>query len=129
MRMIKIVKKRFDLQVEEANSTVSQTFELDKNIVSIKGVLLTSSNDELLYYRGSQKIEINKEEIFPENYESKLLMSGINVSPCKRFYNLGSFPPGNGSVKIDYKDTDDARTSFQPYRVSLYLDCEMTDGE
>lgn len=127
--MIKIVKKRFDLQVTEANEKVSQTFELDKNIVAVKGLLLTSDNDELLYYRGSQKIEINSEEIFPENYESRLLMSGINVPPSGRFYDLGSFPPGNGNVKVDFKDTPDTRTTFQPYRVSFYLNCEMEDEQ
>ena len=123
--MLKPIKKRFDLKVTESGKTVSQTFELDKTIKSVKGILLTSDKDDLLYYRGSQKIEINKEEYFPENYESKLLMSGINVPPRQRYYDLGGVNPGNGSVKLTYQDTEDSRTSFVSYRVSLYLDCEM----
>lgn len=123
--MLKPIKKRFDLKVTESGKPVSQTFELDKTIKSVKGVLLTSDKDDLLYYRGSQKIEINKEEYFPENYESKLLMSGINVPPRLRYYDLGGINPGNGSVKLSYQDTEDGRTNFVPYRVSLYLDCEM----
>lgn len=123
--MLKPVKKRFDFKVREAGKMVSQTFELDKTIKSVKGVLLTSDKDDLLYYRGSQKIEINKEEYFPENYESKLLMSGINVPPKMRYYDLGGVNPGNGSVKVTYQDTEDGRTQFVEYRVSLYLDCEM----
>ncbi|MGZ4065027.1 MAG: hypothetical protein ACXVP0_18765, partial [Bacteroidia bacterium] len=91
-------------------------------------LLLTSDKDDLLYYRGSQKIEINKEEYFPDGYESKLLMSGINVSPKQRYYDLGGVNPGNGSVKITYLDTEDGRTSFTSYRVSLYLDCETEDA-
>ena len=125
--MLKPVKKRFDLQVTDANKTVSKTYELDKNIKAVKGVLITSDKDDLLYFRGSQKIEINKEEFFPENYESKLLMSGINVSPKQRYYDLGNVAPGNGLVKLTFTDTDDLRTPFSPYRVSLYLDCEMED--
>jgi len=28
-----------------------------------------------------------------------------------------------------YQDADDGRTVFSTYRVSLYLDCEMEDGQ
>lgn len=126
--MLKPVKKRYDLQVTAAGQSVSKTFELDKNIKSVKGVLLSSDKDDLLYYRGSQKIEINKEEYFPDNYESKLLMTGINVSPKLRYYDLGGVNPGNGTIKVIYQDTADDRTVFAPYRVSLYVDCEMDDA-
>ena len=126
--MLKAVKKRFDITITQANSTVSNTFELDKNILKVHGVLVTSDKDDLLYYRGSQKIEINKEEYFPDDYESKLLMSGVNVAPKQRYYDLGGVPTGNGRVKITFKDVDDSRTEFTPYRVSLYLDCEMEDA-
>lgn len=126
--MLKPVKKRFDIQITSANQNVTKTFELDKNIKSVKGLLLTSDKDDLLYYRGSQKIEINKEEYFPDNYESKLLMSGINVSPKSRYYDLGTVNPGNGNIRLVYQDTDDGRTVFAAYRVSLYVDCEMEDS-
>lgn len=119
------IKKRFDISVTEPNIVFSKSFELDKNIISVKGILFTSDKDDLLYYRGSQKVEINKEEIFPENYESKLLLSGINVSPNNRYYDLGSQPAGNGTIKVEYKDTDDTRAAFVPYRVSLYVECVL----
>lgn len=126
--MLKPLKKRFDIQITAINQSVTKTFELDKNIKSVKGILVTSDKDDLMYYRGSQRIEINKEEYFPENYESKLLMCGINVPANLRYYNLGNVNPGNGSVKIVYQDTPDGRTVFAAYRVSLYLDCEMEDS-
>ena len=119
------VKKRFDISVTEPDKIFSKSFELDKNIVSVKGILFTSDKDDMLYYRGSQKVEINKEEIFPENYESKLLFSGINVSPNNRYYDLGNQPAGNGTIKVEYKDTDDTRAAFVPYRVSLYVECVL----
>ena len=111
----------------EANKGVNKSFELDKNIKKINGVLVTSDKDDLLYYRGTQKIEINNQEFFPENYESKLLMSGINVSPNQRYYIINTENIGNGIVKLSYTDADDGRTAFVPYRVSLYVDCEMED--
>jgi hypothetical protein len=118
--MPKINFKRFDITIDQANKSYSKSFELDKTITAITGVLISSSKDDLAYFRGQQKIEINKDEFFPENYESKLLMSGINVSPNNRYYELGSVAPGNGIVKVDYKDTDDNRIPFNPYVIYIY---------
>jgi hypothetical protein len=126
--MLKPIKKRFDIQVNSEGENITKTFELDKNIKSVKGLLLTSDKDDLLYYRGSQRIEINKIEYFPDNYESKLLMSGINISPKARYYDLGNVNPGNGTIKLVYVDFPDGRTVFETYRVSLYIDCDMEDG-
>ncbi|MDP3558095.1 MAG: hypothetical protein Q8T03_12050 [Bacteroidota bacterium] len=126
--MLEPAKKRYDIQVTAANQKFTQTFELDKNVKSLVGLLFTSDKDDLLYFRGEQRVEINGKEYFPENYESKLLMSGINVEPAKRYYPLNGANPGNGLVKISYQDKDDGRTVFAPYRVSLYLDCMAEDN-
>ena len=58
-----------------------------------------------------RKTSFERQEIFPEGYETKLLMTGLNVSPNDRFYILGGIAPGNGKLKIDgdemkYKDDD-----------------------
>jgi hypothetical protein len=122
-----IVKKRFDVAITGADKMYSQSFELDKTITFIKGILLTADKEDMLYYRGSQKIEVNKQEVFPEDYASKLLMSGINISPNQRYYDTGNLPVGNGIVKIEYKDQNDTRLAFEPYRISIYLDCEQKE--
>lgn len=122
--MKQIIKKRFDLFAKQANQNVKAEFELDKNITRITGILLTSDREEMLYHRGTQKIEINNEEIVPEKYESKLLQSGLNVSPNERFYKINNNATGNRLLKVDYNDSDDGRTGFTPYRISIYLECE-----
>jgi hypothetical protein len=125
--MSKRVKTRYDIDVTAANALHTKTFELDKTVEKVHGILFTSDRDDLTYYRGSGKVEINSDEIFPEGYETKLLMSGLNVSPNDRYYNLGGVLPGNFKVKVEYKDTADARLQFVPYRVSIYLDVEIKD--
>ena len=105
----------------------SLSFNKQREVKNVLIVLITSDKDDLLYYRGTQKIEINNEEFFPDNYESKLLMSGINVAPKQRYYDIGNVSPGNGIIKLSYTDAEDGRTAFTPYRVSLYVDCEMED--
>jgi len=123
--MKQTIKKRFDFIVREAKINVKEQFELDKNVTKITGLLLTSDREDLLYHRGSQKIEINNEELFPEKYESKLLLSGLNVAPNHRYYTLNNTATGNRLLKIDYQDTDDGRSYFSVYRVSIYLECEI----
>jgi hypothetical protein len=124
--MQKRIKKRFDINITEQDALHSKTFELDKNITKVHGLLLESDRDDLLFYRGFCKIEINRQEIFPEGYAAKLLMTGINISPNDRYYQLGGIEPGNGNVKVDYKDSNTSVIDFLIYRISLYLDCEIT---
>lgn len=121
---MKTVKKRFDINIANLEQSTPEKFELDKVVTHVKGILLTSDKDDMLYFRGTVKIEINEEEIFPENYEAKLLMSGVNVAPNQRYYDLGKIPVGNRNVKISYTDHEDSRAGFEAYRVSVYLFCE-----
>jgi hypothetical protein len=123
--MKQIIKKRFDILVKTARSIIKEQFELDKNVSRVTGILLTSDREDLLYHRGSQKIEINSEEIVPEKYESKLLLSGLNVAPNDRFYKINNTATGNRMIKVEYADVDDGRSGFSPYRVSLYVECEL----
>jgi hypothetical protein len=125
--MLKPYYKNFYISVTEANKTVKQTFELDKSVKLITALGVESNRDDLLYYRGSQRIEINKEEIFPEGYSSKRLMSGLNVSPNRRSYKIRAIPTGNGLIKIEFADGDDGRTVFAPYIVSLVIEGERED--
>ena len=54
-----IIEKRFDIQVAQRGQTVTGKFELDKMAKVIKGIKVTSDREDLLFYRGTQKIEIN----------------------------------------------------------------------
>ncbi len=115
-----IIKERFDIKIVEPNQTVKGEFELDKNAKYVQGILITSDRDELLFYRGSQKIQLNDKELFPENFESRLLMAGLNVAPDDRPISTGNVPTGNGRLEVYFKDQNHSNTRFTPYRVSIY---------
>ena len=122
----KIVYKRFSFIVDTANTNYPKKFDLDKDIRIVKALQMTSSQSNMLFYRGSQRIEISGDELYPEDYESKLLMSGISVPPEERFSELGNnVLAGNGEVKVLYKDKDNPSTFFSPYEVSIVLKCEL----
>lgn len=87
---------------------------------------MSSNKPQLLFYRGSQRIEISGEELFPEDYESRLLMSGISVAPDQKFADLGDGVfAGNGELKLQFKDVENSMMPFEPYEVSIYLVCEL----
>ena len=122
----RIVDKPFTFTVEAEGEPVNKKFDLDKNVKLVRGILISSNYPNLLFYRGSQRIEISGEEIFPENYESKLLMSGISVAPDQKFRTLGDgVVAGNGELRIQYKDTANARAPFESYSVTIIVQCEM----
>ncbi len=122
LKQNKIIKERFTVEITGAAQTFKASFEVDKNADKIIGVAISSDRDDILYYRGTQAIKINDEEFFPENFESKHLMSGINVSPNERFFRIGRINPGNRKVEIIYTDSGvDDLIGFSQHRVYLYV--------
>ena len=121
-----IVYKSFSFLVDTPMTSYNKKFELDKNIKLVKALMLSSNKPNQLFFRGSQKIEINGDELYPEDYESRLLMSGISVPPNERYVGLGdTVLAGNGEVKIVYKDTDNTLAVFDPYLVIINLKCDI----
>jgi hypothetical protein len=121
---MEITRKRFDINIVNEGKKHSKTFELDKTSKFIKGIIFTSDREDLMFYRGSLRLEINGKELFPEKYESKLLMTSLNVEANKRYYNLSEVMVGNGIIKLDYQDDGNPNIPFEPYRVSLYLETQ-----
>jgi len=122
----RLVDKVFSFLVEAEGASVSKKFDLDKNVKIVRGVMLSSNRPKLLFYRGSQKLEISGDEIFPEDFESKILMSGLSVPPDQKYRSLGNgVIAGNGELKIQYKDTANPNAPFEAYRVIINLQCEM----
>lgn len=119
----KFIYKRFAFLVDTEEISYSKKFDLDKSIKAVTGLQISSNRPNMLFYRGTQRIEINGEEIYPENYESKLLMSGLSVPPDQRFVPVGLVPSGNGEVKINYRDNFDLEVAFTEYQVSIILKC------
>jgi hypothetical protein len=122
----RLVDKVYSFTVESQNASVNKKFDLDKNVKLVRGIILSSDKPNLLFYRGSQRVEISGDEIFPEDFESKLLMSGIAVPPDQKYRSLGNgVIAGNGEVKIQFKDTPNPNASFASYKVIIILQCEM----
>lgn len=116
-----ILKERFDIEVTASGETVKGEWELDRHADVTFGVAITSDSEEMIYYRGSQKMQINDRELFPEDFESKLLMTGLSVAPNQRMAKVGNVETGNKRVEVWYKDQNHPKAPFSPYRVSFYF--------
>jgi hypothetical protein len=120
--------KWFDILVTAADQVYTVTYELDKTIAFITGIGLDTNREKLLYQRGSQKIEINRQEIVPEGFLSKRMYHLPTIEAHKRFLRRGGrIPVGNGIIKVEYKDTSDALAPFEPYWIRVNLDCVLKD--
>lgn len=123
----KIIYKRYNIDISSADSRTKTDFELDKNVETVIGLTLTSDREDMLYHRGSIRLSLNGEEVFPEGYASKLLISGLAVPPDERYYRT-ELRPGNGMITLSFEDTHHPLAPFSPYRVSLYVKCLLSDA-
>ena len=124
-----LIYKWFLINVTAPDAVYTVSYELDKTIGFVTGIALDSNRERLLVQRGSQKIEINRQEIVPEGFLSKRLYHLPSIESHKRFLRRGGkIPVGNGVVKVDYKDTSDALAQFEPYWVLVTLDCILKDN-
>lgn len=122
----RLVDKIYTFQVDEDGQPLNKKFDLDKNVRVVHGIVMSSDRPNLLFYRGSQRIELSGEELFPEDYESKMFMSGMSVAPNDKYKSLGDgVVAGNGELKIQYKDTHNPNALFASYKVIITLLCEM----
>ena len=117
------VRKTFSFRVNEPNKLYTPSnWELPKKTQYVKGLQLTSDFPDKLYHRGTQRIEIGGDELFPEGFDSKILISSISVAPRDRFFDMGEVQPGDLSVKIRYEDQDHERAVLgNGYQVSVVL--------
>lgn len=125
--MIKFFSKDFDLAITAAGQTFKKTFELDKSVKAITHYTILSNREDLAYYRGSFRLDINKDEIAPDGYSAKKVMCWASVPADQRLRSIGRRETGNGLINFEFTDTNDGLTVFQPYVVSLSVEGEREE--
>jgi len=105
-----------------AEALVSVTVNSDKLYKRISGLLITMPFDIPASDKSQCSIIINDNEIFPENFEVKLLVSDLAIPVNERFYGIEEQAEGS-TVKIKFKDGGAVGTVY-PYQASLYLKLE-----
>ncbi|MFL5763566.1 MAG: hypothetical protein ACJ77K_06445 [Bacteroidia bacterium] len=122
--MKKFYSKDFNIEITDEGQTVKKTFEVDKSVTAITHFTILSNREDLAYYRGSFRLEINKDEVIPEGYSTKKVMCWPTVSADERLKSIGRKETGNGLIAFEYTDTTDGVTEFSPYTISLSVEGE-----
>jgi hypothetical protein len=108
------------INVPERGTRVRFSADTDKMYKQITG-LYVSVPDEVLH--GSTiELKISDKEIFPEDFEVKMISSSLNVSPNERFYDkIQEEASGN---RIEGRYNDSSKAISYPYTALLYVRLE-----
>jgi hypothetical protein len=119
--MKEIKYKIIKIAIPESGSIVKFSSDTDKMYKTITGLFVSLPEDNAV--PGCLlELKVADKEIFPEEFEVKMITTGLNVSPNKRFYNkISEDAAGN---RIDGRFVDAGKSSSYPYVAKLYVRLE-----
>jgi len=125
--MIGIISKQIKYQivrvtVPTAGAIVNINVNTDKLYKKITGILVTLPHMVTFLNRSALNILVNDKEIFPDDFEVKLITCDSYVPTNERFYLLDEIADGS-TVKGKFKDGADAGVVY-PYTANIYLKLE-----
>ncbi|MBI4946302.1 MAG: hypothetical protein HY840_07870 [Bacteroidetes bacterium] len=96
--------------------------ETDKAYKKVTGLQYSGTDTAALKDAVFTKFEIDSNEIFPDGFEVKLIQTGQEVSPNKRFYDDIEERADGSTVSGSFQDAGNA-TAY-PYNARIYLRLE-----
>ncbi len=109
------------IPVSAANETVKFSADTDKMYRQITGLYISLPEDKAV--PGSTiEVKVADMEIFPEDFEIKMVTTGMNISPNDRFYD--KIKEEAGGNRIDGKFSDSGKADTYPYVAKIYLRLE-----
>jgi hypothetical protein len=109
--------------VPEPGATVNINVTSDRMYKRIKGILICFPFYAYFTQRSAMSLSINDKEIFPEEFDAKLIAYGVGVPPNEMFYLVDEEAAGS-TVKAKFRDGGDTMGFPYPYTANLYLRLE-----
>ncbi len=101
--------------------------ETDKAYKKVTGLQYSGTDTAALKDAVFTKFEIDSNEIFPDGFEVKLIQTGQDVSPNKRFYDDIEERADGSTVSGSFQDAGNA-TAY-PYNARIYLRLENREDD
>ena len=125
--MIGIISKQIKYQIVRvtipaAGEMVNINANTDKLYKKITGILVTVPHMVSFLNRSTLNLLLNDKELFPDDFEVKLITCDSYVPTNERFYLLDEIADGS-TVKGKFKDGADAGVVY-PYTANIYLKLE-----
>ena len=108
--------------VPAAEAVVNINVNSDKLYKKITGMTITTPFTVPYLNMSSLSLQVNDKEIFPDDFEVRLLTCDQAVPVNERFYLLNEVADGS-TIKGKYKDNNPSNGVF-PYTVNIYLKLE-----
>jgi hypothetical protein len=108
--------------VPAAGASVSINTSSDKLYKRITGILVTMPYMVPFMNMSTLSLQINDREIFPDDFEAKLISFDSTVATNERFYQLDE-PADGSTIKGRYTDISNSFVDF-PYTLHIYLRLE-----
>lgn len=120
--MKKIKYQLLKFIVPSAKAVVNINANTDKLYQRITGMFISLPDDNA--FAGSAlQLHIDDYEVFPEDYEAKMLTCGNQVAPNDRFYSLDE-QAGGSTVRGKFTDGALSAGIIYPYTGIIYLRLE-----
>ena len=124
MDKVKAIKYQIiKVNVTEEGGTFNINVNTDKMYKKITGILASFPFYVSFLLKSTLSLSINDKEIFPDDFEIKLITFGPGVPTNELFYLIDE--EANGStIKGKFKDGTDALGFPYPYTLNIYLRLE-----
>lgn len=111
------------ITVPTAGASVNINVNSDKLYKKITGILVTTPYVVSFLNKSTLALSINDSEIFPDEFEAKLLTCDAYVPTNERFYILDADADGS-TIKGRFIDGGSINGVTYPYGVNIYLKLE-----
>ena len=109
------------IKVISAKENVKFSADTDKKYKKLTGLFASLPSNNALF-ASTLELRVANEEIFPEDFEIKLLTCGDNVAPNERFFTkLECEAMGS---RIEGRYVDGGNSGHYPYVALIYLQLE-----
>ena len=108
--------------VPSQGALVNINVNSDKLYKKITGLTITTPSTVPYLNMSTLSLQVNDKEVFPDDFEIRLLTCDQSVPVNERFYLLDEVADGS-TIKGKFKDAQTGATTF-PYTVNLYLKLE-----
>jgi len=117
--MSEIKYQLLKIKVLESGANIKFSADTDKKYKRLTGIFASLPDTGNALFETTLELKVADVEIFPEEFEIKMLSCGQNVSPNDRFYTqLDEEAEGS---RIEGRYIDGGNAAAYPYTVKLYL--------
>ena len=109
--------------VNVAGETININVTTDKMYKKITGILVSFPYHVWFLHKSCLSLQINDKEIFPDDFEVKLVTYGMGIPTNELFYQVDE--EANGStIKGKFRDGGEMLGISFPYTANIYLRLE-----